>query len=244
MESSRFTIAKRYCGPEDSGNGGYVAGSIAQRVSFSPARVVLLKPPPLDVELTVKEGPRGMVACTPDGTVIAACSPGSVDLEVPTVPSIEAAREATSRYVMAKRHYFPECFVCGTQRPEDGLNIHPGVLQGSEVIATTWTPDTSLPSKDGALRSELVWAALDCPSGIACLARELRPIVLSKLCVEIHGRVPVGEEVIVMGWPVSTDEPKEHVGSAIVSADGQILAVAAATWVVLPESQTSFTVRD
>ena len=94
------------------------------------------------------------------------------------------------------------------------------------------------------MSSEIVWAALDCPSGIACLARELRPIVLGKLCVEIRGHVAIGEEVIVMGWQVATDGAKEHVGSAIASADGQILAVAAATWIVLPESQTSFAVRD
>jgi hypothetical protein len=56
--------------------------------------------------------------------------------------------------------------------------------------------------------------------------------------------VSIGEEVIVMGWQVSTEGVKEHVGSAIASVDGTILAVAAATWIVLPESQTSFKVRE
>lgn len=244
MGNSGFTIAKRFCGPGDSGNGGYVAGSIAQRVDFAPARVMLLKPPPLEVEITVQQGDRGMVACTADGTVIAACSPGTVDLDIPPVPSVEEAREATSRFVMAKMHYFPECFVCGTERPDDGLCIHPGLVAGSDVIATTWTPDDSLPNKDGVLDSELVWAALDCPSGTASLAREFRPIVLGKLCVEIRGRVSIGEEVIVMGWQVSKEGVKEHVGSAIATVDGEILAVAAATWIVLPESQTSFKLRE
>jgi hypothetical protein len=243
MENRSFTIAKRYCGPEDSANGGYAAGSMAKRVDFNPVRVTLLKPPPLETNLTVQDGERGVVACTDDGTVIAACSPGKVTIEVPPIPTLEDAREATARYVMAQKHYFPECFVCGTKRPDDGLCIHPGKVIGSEIVATVWTPDASLPSENGILNSEIVWSALDCPSGTACLSKELRPIVLGKLCVEIRQDVPSGEELIVIGWSVSNDGIKQFVGSAIANADGEVLAVAEATWIELDKSNSSFAVR-
>lgn len=242
MSTDQFTIAKRFRGPKDSGNGGYFAGCFAQLVDFESARVTLLLPPPLEEELIVERGERGMVARKKDGTVVAACSPGEIDLEVPRVPSLEAARQASARFVLADDHFFPECFVCGTEREKDGLCIYPGPLEASETVAAHWKPDASLSKGNGVVDAEIVWAALDCPGGIACLQREIRPIVLGRMCAEIREPVPVGEDLIVMGWPVSTDGAKEHVGTAIAAADRRILAVAAATWIVISDQQRSFSV--
>ena len=52
---------------------------------------------------------------------------------------------------------FPNCFVCGHARSEDGLHIHAGPVDGRDVHAAPWTvaPETVGP--------EFVWAALDCP---------------------------------------------------------------------------------
>src|SRR5438105_8152963 len=49
-----LTIAARFCGPETSSNGGYFAGLVATLASRTLA-VRLLKPPPLDTELAVRE---------------------------------------------------------------------------------------------------------------------------------------------------------------------------------------------
>ena len=242
MSTGRFTISKRFRGPKDSGNGGYFAGCFARFMDFELARVTLLLPPPLEEELIVEKGERGMVARKGDGTVVAACSQGEIDLDVPPVPSLEAARQASARFIMADDHFFPECFVCGTERADDGLCIHPGQLEASETVATHWKPDASVSRGNGVVDAEIVWAALDCPGGIACLGREIRPIVLGKMCAEIREPVPTGEDLIVMGWPVATDGAKEHVGTAIARADGRILAVAAATWIVLSDEQSSFSV--
>jgi hypothetical protein len=45
-------IKRRFCGPPDSGNGGYVAGRLADYFDGA-ARVRLLKPPPLEVPMDV-----------------------------------------------------------------------------------------------------------------------------------------------------------------------------------------------
>ena len=53
------------------------------------------------------------------------------------------------------------------RRPGDGLRIFPGPLAGTPMCAAPWTPDASVTDADGRVRPEVVWAALDCPSGIA-----------------------------------------------------------------------------
>jgi hypothetical protein len=46
-----LVIPSRFCGPLDSGNGGYVCGRIAAYVS-GPVTVTLRRPPPLVTEGT------------------------------------------------------------------------------------------------------------------------------------------------------------------------------------------------
>lgn len=62
------------------------------------------------------------------------------------------------------------------------------------------------------------------------------------MCAEIRKPVPTLEDLIVMGCAVATDGAKEHVGTAIAGADRRILAVAAATWIVLSDERSSFSV--
>ena len=51
--------------------------------------------------------------------------------------------------------------------PGDGLRIFPGPVAGLGLWAAPWTPDPSVAGANGKVRPEVVWAALDCPSGIA-----------------------------------------------------------------------------
>lgn len=46
------TISRRFCGPPNSGNGGYVCGRIARHIPGA-ATVRLLSPPPLETELRI-----------------------------------------------------------------------------------------------------------------------------------------------------------------------------------------------
>ena len=47
-------IDKRFCGPYDSGNGGYTCGVIAKYID-GPAEVLLRRPPPLNRQLNVEK---------------------------------------------------------------------------------------------------------------------------------------------------------------------------------------------
>src|SRR2546430_12044945 len=47
-------IARRFCGPPDSGNGGYTCGLVAQAMHV-PADVTIRRPIPMEKELSVHE---------------------------------------------------------------------------------------------------------------------------------------------------------------------------------------------
>jgi hypothetical protein len=57
---------------------------------------------------------------------------------------------------------------------------------------------------------------------------ELPMSVLARLTARINAPIAAGEEHVVIGWPIETDGRKRHAGSAVVSPDGEALAVARA----------------
>jgi hypothetical protein len=60
-----------------------------------------------------------------------------------------------------------------------------------------------------------------------------RPSLLAGLTAEIVEPVPAGEQVVALGWPVEADGRKHHTASALLGADGRLLARARALWITL-----------
>ena len=230
---SRVRIDRRFCGPPDSGNGGYACGLVAAAIGGSDCRVTLLKPPPLDRDLLLDSD--GDTARLLDGEgVIATAERHQPAIDVPAPPTLAAAEKAEARYVGLRHHHFPGCFVCGPDRAAgDGLRLFPGKLgNGGGQVACRWTPDASLLDPDGFVRAEFVWAALDCP-GYWAVSASAGLAVLGRLAVELHvARVPAGL-LIVTGWPNASEGRKHRAGTALHDADGCLLAAADATWITL-----------
>lgn len=161
----------------------------------------------------------------------------SLTLEPPAPVSFDEATQAAGGYPWVSGHPFPRCFVCGPDRAEgDGLRIFPGAVAGRSVAAAPWIPDSSVADPTGRVKPEIVWSVLDCPSwfGLACFHPwEGRPL-LGRLAVEIHERPLVGERCVCVGWFVSRDGRKAHVGSALFSEDGALRALGRATWITVP----------
>jgi hypothetical protein len=113
--------------------------------------------------------------------------------------------------------------------------VFPGTL-GDGRFASGWTPDESLAGPDGHVRTEFVWAALDCPTS-APVANfgEGPPIVLARLHARVECPVRVGEPHALVSWPLEVDGRKRHAGSALFDADGHLLAAARALWIELRE---------
>lgn len=221
-------IDRRFNGPPASANGGYACGVVAEEVE-GVATVMLRIPPPLDTPMTlVGDGEKSTL--TRGDVIVGEASADILELEVPQAPGLDAAEEAVARYVGFQEHQFDTCFVCGPKRlPGDGLCIFPGAIDGSNVVASPWTPDPSLSIDGGGVDRRHVWAALDCPSYFGIVPSP--SAVLARLTVQID-RVPeLGEPLIAMGWPVRSEGRKHHSGSALVTTDAEIIACAKALWI-------------
>lgn len=235
MQLETLSIPSRFCGPPLSGNGGYVCGRIARHIDGCAA-VRLLAPPPLERELHLDVGEHGAVRLLSDTTAIAEGRSARLDLAIPPAPSLVQAEQAARHYVGFRHHSFPGCFVCGPQRQQgDGLRIFPGALAGQALVAAPWVVDASL-ADGGQVPSEFLWAALDCPGAFAFLPLETgRALVLGQLTARIDGTVQPGEHCLVMAWPLGIEGKKHLAGSAVFAASGQLVALAQATWIAVPE---------
>jgi hypothetical protein len=236
-------IPSRFCGPADSGNGGYVCGRIAALVD-GPVTVTLRRPPPLAIPMTVERGGETAVRVHHGRTLTAEATPASHSpaLAAPGRPISVAEAHA----VAGSAHYyiepmFPRCFVCGMGRaPGDGLRIFPGPLPGRQVWAAPWTPDPSVADPGGTVWSEVVWAALDCPSGIAAadaagLARDTA-ILLGRMTANLAVLPAVGDQCVVIAWPGERDGRKLQAGSALLGPAGEVLAAATTVWLTVPRA--------
>ena len=235
-----LVIPSRFCGPPGSGNGGYVCGRIAAYLG-GPVTVTLRRPPPLATPLAVERGGESAVRIHHGRTLIAeaASSRGSPAPQIPGPASLAEAHAVSGSARYYTDPVFPDCFVCGMGRgPGDGLRIFPGPLAGRSLWAAPWTPDPSVTGADGRVRPEVVWAALDCPSGIAAAeAAGLSPgtaILLGQMTARLAALPAPGDQCLVIAWPGWCDGRKLLAGSALLGPGGKVLAAARAVWLTAP----------
>lgn len=227
----RIYIHKRFCGPPDSGNGGYVCGLVAKYLN-GIAEVRLLKPPPLEKYLDVVAAGDSGVQLRDGESIIAQGRPAELDIEVPSPPSFDEALRASENYVCAEDHFFPTCFVCGPARKaKDGLRIFPGKVADRDMVASAWVPDETLVGEANLVRPEFIWASLDCPGAFAVLGTSIKPVVLGSLTADILERPLLGQQCIAVGWEISSQGRKRLAGTALFSGSGDILAKARAVWI-------------
>ncbi len=235
-----LTIPSRFCGPPGSGNGGYVCGRIAAYLD-GQVTITLRRPPPLATPMAVERGGDSSVRLHHGRTLIAEAtsSPGGPALEMPGPVSMAEARRVAGRARYYADPVFPACFVCGTGRqPGDGLRIFPGPVTGRPVWAAPWTPDPSVTDAGGRVWPEVVWAALDCPSGIAAaeaagLAQDTA-ILLGRMTASLAVLPAAGDQCLVIAWPGGRDGRKLTAGSALLGPGGQVLAAARTVWLTVP----------
>ncbi len=226
--AATITVPHRFNGPQESGNGGYTSGVIAVHLGDGPVEVSLRSPVPLDEPLELTEGDEGTLQALHGETPIAeARALSELDL-TPAAVSVEEARQASENYRAPRDGLFSNCFVCGRAR-EDSFEVFAGQVEGRELVATPWTPPEWAAGSDGNVRPEFVWAALDCPTYFAChLEGELTLSMLVRQRAEILAPIAADEEHVVTAWPIAVDGRKRLAGAAVLSAEGETLAMAEA----------------
>lgn len=232
-------VARRFCGPPASGNGGYVCGVVAAHVS-GDAEVSLRAPPPLDTPLRiVREGDEVRLLDGDREVAHGRPAPGGrVPAPGPPVPppSRDEAAAAAALYPGRVSHVFPTCFTCGTARePGDGLCIYCGAVAGSPgLVAAPWTPTPDLAGGDGRVRPEILWAALDCPTYWSLPGAGTVPAVLARLAVVFDGPRPrPGDDLVVTAWPRphESEGRKHRAAAALHDAAGAVVARSEALWI-------------
>ncbi len=236
----------RFCGPPESGNGGWVSGHLAaliaprgsgypgapedaekRRAEDGAVAVRLSSPPPLDRELRVERADPVVRVFDRDVLVAQAApasAPGTDGIPLPF--SVAEARQASERFDFGASHPFPTCFVCGPLREDgDGLRIFPGPVEGAaqRTTAAVWRPTES--------SLELVWAALDCP-GCWALGIEETPMVLGTMTARVLEFPDVGDDLVVIGWERGQEGRKHYCGTVLYSGE-RLLAHAEATWIAI-----------
>jgi hypothetical protein len=239
-------IDKRYCGPPNSGNGGYVCGRLAQHIQGG-AEVTLRAPPPLDKRIdVVATDDDGLWELRDGDAVVAAGRPASLELTRLEKASFdEAAAAELLTPIKPHEHPLPTCFVCGPARAQgDGLRIFAGPLvrqsrNDQAVLAATWIPDPTLTAEDGFVAPEFLWSALDCPTGYASShdresgSFDRTPILLGRMSARIEKRPRPGERCVITAWEAGRDGRKRFAEAAAYGESGTLLAVARATWIAV-----------
>lgn len=246
MKARTVVFAARFNGPPESANGGYACGMTAGALTDGPAEVMLRRPPPLDVPLDVVETDDG-IELQDNGQTVAIARHWDGTAEVPPRPSDTTVDHAVSSLDLADyaaTHAFDTCFTCGPARAEgDGLRLFPGPIEPASMVAWPWTPASSLTDDDGFVAAPILWAALDCPTGLSWMrapdGSATGPGVLGRLAVRIDRRPAAGEELVVAGWQIAADGRKLSSGGAVWAPDGEVLARSLATWILLDEEQAA-----
>ena len=229
-----LVVPARFCGPPESGNGGWTSGHLARAVRTTPAlpavTVRLRTPPPLDRPMTVRDAPgdEGAVELVDGDHVVAQARPdrGPGGEGLPGPVAYQAAVEAGERFEGLAGHPFPTCFSCGTGRaPGDGLALRPGRVDDGDAYACAWVPGADVDV-------ETVWAALDCPGGWASGIAG-RPMVLGTMTARVDELPSPGAAHVVMAWQRGEQGRKHLSGTALYTADGRLLAQAEATWIAV-----------
>lgn len=228
-------IEPRFCGPAESGNGGFSSGLLAEALG-RPVEVTLRAPPPLGIGLRLEPAADGGGRLWAGETLVAEAKPSTLSLEVPEPVNWQDAERAQAEFIGYHEHPYPQCFVCGPRRVErDGMRIFPGPVAGRQLVAAPWEVPDDLCDASGRLSTRFAWSALDCPSwfGYASFAPEVPTVLLGRLAAGIERAPHAGERCVVVGWSDGRDGRRISCGSALYDAAGTCIARAKSTWVAL-----------
>lgn len=231
VTAAELVIPVRYCGPPDSGNGGYTSGLLADALRQAGAdcpdgvEVTLRRPPPLAKPLPVTAAGEG-VAVYDGETLVAQARPTEAITAVVPAVSHDAAVDAAREYPGFTGHPFPTCFTCGPRRAAgDGLCIFAGRIADGRTAAPWHVPRE--------VSEAIVWAALDCPGGWT-VQLERGPRVLGRIAAQVEALPEPGDACVVTGQMLSEEGRKAVVATALYSPAGMVLARAVATWIAVP----------
>ena len=231
-----ISVAAQFRGPPNSVNGGYACGLMGRLVD-GPFTAMLRAPPPLDTPMVLIRAEGGAVRLESEaGQLIGEARPaGPAAIPAPPLaPTLAAATAAAAGFPGLDRPFHPICFTCGDKLDEGfGLRVFTGQLAGAPdgVVAGPWTPHAAFADDQGLVPAEVIWAALDCPGSVSWVVSGAGGGLLGTMTAELIRRPAVGETCIVLAWPIERSGRKLISGTALFTADGELLAKSHQIWI-------------
>jgi len=236
-------IGSWFQGPTGSGQGGWTAHRLVQRVG-APSTVAITAPIPLDTDLDVvapasdaHDDVWKLIDPTGDQPVVVMTAEPH-DVSIPSTPAITigAAKAARDKFERpGELHPVPYCFSCGLQH--DSMNVHAGPL-GDGRYATDWRVPDWATDDEGTVDDGVLWAALDCTAAwyIAC-TRGDRTAVTAQFDLAINAPLhPGGQYALVSWWGDASREwngRKRFAASAAFAHDGTCVARSRSFWIAI-----------
>jgi hypothetical protein len=238
MPNREIVIDPAFEGPPGSAHGGYACGVLAPYLA-ADAEITLRKPVPLGTGLRVVPH-NGGLALHDENDLVAEGASTRLEDRTPHPPTFAEALAATASFPGLRSHPYPRCVGCGTGRTAAvALRIFPGPLVARELVAAVWYPSGDA-IRDGCIRPEFAWAALDCPGGWAAVGfgRVDRPAVLGRMAARLLPPITAQQAHIVVGWLEGVAGRKLAAGSALYTRDGVLQGFSRQTWITLTDAGT------
>lgn len=239
-----MTIPRRFRGPPNSGNGGYVCGMLARQIAGA-AEVTLRAPPPLETELGLVEVGTGEWELRHGTATIAIGRAVTLDLsQLERAAYAEAIEAAKRTPVKPHEHLLPMCFVCGPgyvagrtiQRGPHELRSNQAICGGERGVGRPGYSKGSAGVLSEKRPGEKPQAVARCP--VRQYDPEtgnfnVVPILLGRLSVRIDGRPRPGERCVVTSWKTGIEGRRLIAEAALFGEEENLLAVGRAIWIVV-----------
>lgn len=224
------------------GQGGYTASRFELAVG-QPLSIALKAPIPLETPMQVVEvGDHAWELRSGGDTIMGAVPSPMSFARTESVNFADAIVARGRSNANSEDHVAPHCRSCGTD--EGSMRIWPGALaDGTNRVATDWTPPAWAGDESGVVDVGMVWMALDCTSGffLGMSAPDAdgntRDAVTVQFAAQIVEPLLVGEQYVSVGfdghWSGGWDGRKRGAGACVFDSSGQIVAQADSFWLSL-----------
>lgn len=221
-------------GRQGFGQGGWCSATFAATIA-EPVVIDLRVGVPLETPMAVVAADGGWELRDGDVVVMRARPRDRVAFPTTAAVDVGAAAEASARFDRGPDdHAAPACFSCGLR--ERTMRVWPGPLDdGSDRLATTWTPPEWVAGADGAVPEAVVWTAMDCAQGFFVGSGPVRRRGFTvRFEADVYRPVRVGETYVVVGFNGDGngwDGRKREAAAAVFDRSGALMAAAASLWV-------------
>jgi hypothetical protein len=240
--SDTLIIPLGFNGPSLSGNGGYVAGMMANKFAQlqggnGAVEVTIRSVVPIETPMTFSRGPDGVLLLHDGETLVCEARPGSVDHLKPPPPPTDWADVMHRGEIGGadENSDYGTCLVCGRSRGVgDGLRVLGTAGPQPGYSLSCYVPHANHADSDGRIKPEFVWGTLDCPGAFAAQdPDDMRPALTGRMTVKVIDRPMVGERCAVVGWRIGAEGRKLYSGTALYTESGRLCGLATQTWILL-----------